>query len=242
MEFGPLTYALALAAGALSSLAPCVLPLIPILAGSALLAHRLGPLALAAGLGLSYAAVGLALASAGTLAGVDRDTLRLAGAAILVVFGIVLVAPGLQARFAGLAAGLGNAGQGWIGRLAPQGLPGQFAIGLVLGVIWSPCVGPTLGGAIALASQGEHLAEAAGVMLLFGLGAALPLVVLGGLSREAGRHLRGRLLAVGRHGKSMLGLLFLGLGALVATGADQIVEAWLLERMPDWLMELTVSL
>jgi cytochrome c-type biogenesis protein len=135
MEFTALTYVLALAAGALSSLAPCVLPLIPILAGSALLAHRLGPLALAAGLGLSYAAVGLLLARAGTLAGLDQGTLRVAAAAILVLFGILLLVPALQARFAGLASSLGNAGQGWLGRLTPQGLGGQFLVGLVLGVV-----------------------------------------------------------------------------------------------------------
>ena len=103
-------------------------------------------------------------------------------------------------------------------------------------------MGPTLGGAIALASQGEHLAEAAGVMLLFGLGAALPLVILGSLSREAITRVRGRLQAVGHHGKTVLGLLFLGLGILALTGADKTVEAWLLERTPAWLTALTVSL
>ena len=236
-----MSYALALAAGALSTLAPCVLPLIPILAGSALLAHRLGPLALAAGLGLSYAVVGMLLASAGTVA-IDQGTLRVAGALILVLFGILLLVPGLQMRFAGAAAGLGNAGQGWLVRLSPQGLGGQFLVGLVLGVVWSPCVGPTLGGAIALASQGERLAEATGVMLLFGLGAALPLVILGSMSREALMRVRGRLLAVGNHGKTVLGLLFIGLGVLVLTGADKPAEAWLLERMPAWLTALTVSL
>lgn len=128
-----MSYTLALAAGALSTLAPCVLPLIPILAGSALLAHRLGPLALAAGLGLSYAVVGMLLASAGTIAGLGQGTLRVAGAVILIVFGILLLAPGLQTRFAGVAAGFGNAGQGWLARLSPQGLGGQFLVGLGAG-------------------------------------------------------------------------------------------------------------
>lgn len=114
MEFGATSYLLALLAGALSTLAPCVLPLVPILVGSALLAHRLGPLALAAGLGLSYAGVGLLLASAGSVAGIGQDTLKAAGAAILVAFGAVLLVPALQARFAGFASRLGSAGQGWL--------------------------------------------------------------------------------------------------------------------------------
>jgi hypothetical protein len=67
----------------------------------------------------------------------------------------------------------------------------------------------------------------------------LPRVILGSLSREA---ITRRLLAVGHHGKTVLGLLFLGLGVLVLTGADKLAEAWLLERMPAWLTALTVSL
>jgi cytochrome c-type biogenesis protein len=79
-------------------------------------------------------------------------------------------------------------------------------------------------------------------MLLFGLGAALPLVILGSLSREAVRHMHGRLQNIGRYGKTALGLLFLGLGIAVMTGADKLAETWLLQRMPPWLLDLTVSL
>ncbi|MGK2951075.1 MAG: cytochrome c biogenesis protein CcdA, partial [Thiobacillus sp.] len=83
---------------------------------------------------------------------------------------------------------------------------------------------------------------AAGVILLLGLAAALPLIILGSLSREVVARVRGRLLTVGHHGKTVLGLLFMGLGALVLSGADKVAEAWLLELMPKWLMAMTVSL
>ncbi len=242
MEFGVMTYLLALGAGVLSTLAPCVLPLIPILVGSALMAHRYGPFALASGLALSYAGVGMLLASAGSIAGLDPGTLRTVGAVILLLFGAILLVPGLQAGFASATSALGNAGQGYLTRLAPQGLGGQFLVGVLLGLVWSPCVGPTLGGAITLASQSEHLAEAAAVMLLFGLGAASPLLVLGSLSRVAMQRFKGRLLAAGHHGKTALGVLFLVLAILVLTGADKALEAWLLEQMPAWLLDLTVSL
>lgn len=242
MEFGLMTYLLALAAGVLSTLAPCVLPLLPILVGSAVLAHRFGPLALASGLALAYAGVGLLLASLGSVAGLDQATLHDVGAFILLLFGAILLLPGLQTGFASATSALGNVGQGLLERLSPHGLGGQFLVGGVLGVVWSPCVGPTLGGAVTLASQHGHLAEAAAVMLLFGLGAALPLLILGSLSRTAMRRLRGRLLAVGQHGKTLLGILFLGLGMLILSGADKTVEAWLLERSPEWLLDLTVSL
>ena len=90
------TYGLGLLAGALSTLSPCVLPLIPILMASALAAHRLGPLALAAGLGLSFAAIGIFLAAAGASLGLDDDVLRKIAAVLLIAFGVVMLSRRLQ--------------------------------------------------------------------------------------------------------------------------------------------------
>jgi cytochrome c-type biogenesis protein len=69
--------------------------------------------------------------------------------------------------------------------MSTRGLSGQFALGVLLGVVWSPCVGPTLGAASVLAAQGKNLGSAAATMIAFGIGAAAPLIVLGLLSREA---------------------------------------------------------
>ena len=66
---------------------------------------------------------------------------------------------------------------------ACSGLAGQFAVGLLLGAVWSPCVGPTLGAASLLASQGKDLPQVALTMVVFGIGAAVPLILLGLLSR-----------------------------------------------------------
>ncbi|HNL22942.1 MAG TPA: hypothetical protein PKK51_13065, partial [Rhodocyclaceae bacterium] len=62
MDFSVATFGLAFAAGGLSTLSPCVLPLIPILLGTAIAAHRLGPFALAGGLALSFTLVGVLIA------------------------------------------------------------------------------------------------------------------------------------------------------------------------------------
>lgn len=110
MEFGPASYGLGLLAGLLSTLSPCVLPIIPILLGSAAAAHPRAPLALAAGLALSYAAIGTALAWAGANLGVDAGVFRSAGAVLLGLMGIVLLSSGLQRRFASATAGIGDAG------------------------------------------------------------------------------------------------------------------------------------
>lgn len=185
MQFGLGTYAISLAAGSLSTLSPCVLPLAPILLASAVAAHRLGPWALAAGLTLSFTVVGVALASAGASLDLDPTTFRTAAALLLIAFGVLLLSSKLQERFAAATSGLSAAGHALLARATPGGLPGQFVVGVVLGMVWSPCVGPTLGAAITLASQGERLAQVTLVMALFGFGASLPLVLAGLASRAA---------------------------------------------------------
>lgn len=242
MEFGLGTYAISVAAGTLSTLSPCVLPLIPILLGTALAAHRLGPYALAAGLSLSFAVVGILLASIGASLGLDPGVFRNVAAVLLIGFALVLLSSWLQERFAGAASGLSGAGNSLLARISLQGLSGQFVLGLLLGVVWSPCVGPTLGAAITLASQGQDLARVSLVMLLFGLGAGLPLVLIGLLSRQALGRVRGRLLAAGKLGKQVLGGVMLALGVLILTGADKAFEAWVLNVAPDWLVNLTTAL
>lgn len=242
MEFGFGTYALSLAAGSLSTLSPCVLPLIPILLGTALAAHRLGPYALAAGLSLSFTVVGVFLASIGASLGLDQSVFRMVAAVMLIVFALVLLSSQLQERFALVTSGLSGAGQNLLGRVSLDGLSGQFILGLLLGVVWSPCVGPTLGAAITLASQGQDLARVTIAMALFGIGAGLPLVLIGLVSRQALGKVRGRLLSAGKLGKQVLGGVMLALGLMILSGADKLFETWVLQVAPEWLVNLTTSI
>lgn len=234
------TLGLATLAGLLSTLSPCVLPLVPIVLAAAASEHRLGPLALAAGLALAFTGIGLFVATVGFAIGLDGDVFRSLGAVLLVGLGVVLMLPPLQAR---LAAALGPAGA-WAGRrlgaVAGRGLAGQFGVGLLLGAAWSPCVGPTLGAASLLAARGENLGAVALTMLGFGLGAAAPLLLLGLLSREALARRRGGLAAFGQGAKTALGALLAVLGLLVLSGLDKWAEAWAVAASPDWLTALTV--
>lgn len=241
MNFGVATYGLGLTAGALSTLSPCVLPLVPVLVAAAVNAHRWGALALGLGLTMSFTIVGIFLATLGASLGLDPDTFRLAGAVIIAVFGLVLLVPRLQDLFGRASAVLSNSGSQLLARVTLGGLAGQFAVGALLGIVWSPCVGPTLGAATTLASQGRDLGQIALLMLIFGIGAALPLVLLGSLSRASMMKIRGRLLSAGKYGKQAFGLILLALGILIATGTDKSLEAWILDRTPDWLTALTTK-
>lgn len=239
MEFGLGSYGFGLLAGLLSTLSPCVLPILPILLGSATAAHPRAPLALAGGLALSYAVIGTMIAWAGSAVGVDAAIFRNVGAAILGALGLVLMSASLQQRFASATSGIGDAGNNFISRLNLNGLRGQFAIGLALGVVWSPCVGPTLGAAVLLASQGSHLPQVALLMGIFGIGAAVPVVGLAYLSRAAMMKVRGKMMQAGKTGKIVLGAIMVAIAVLILTGADKPLEAWLVDMSPAWLTALT---
>jgi len=237
MGFGSILFGFL--AGTLSTLSPCVLPLLPLVLGGAVAAHRFGMLALSAGLVLSFVSVGLFVAVAGFALNVDTDVFRIASAAMLGLLGVVLLSAALQQRFALAAGGLGNAGNRLMARITPAGLGGQFLLGVILGAVWSPCVGPTLGAASVLAAQGQDLGRVALVMVAFGVGAAVPLAVIGSLSREALMRWRGRMLGAGQGGKYLLGAGALAVSVLILTGGDHRVEAWLVGVSPAWLTDLT---
>ena len=230
---------LAFLAGVLTVLSPCVLPLLPIVLGAAASQHRLGPLALAGGLALSFTAIGLFVATIGFAMGLDTGVFRTVSAVVLIGVGLVLLVPRLQEQFALAAAPVSNWAGGYADNFTPGGLAGQFGLGLLLGAVWSPCVGPTLGAASVLAAKGENLPQVALTMLAFGVGAALPLLLLGILSREALMRWRSRLMEGGKAGKTALGLILVAVGLLVATGRDKRLEAILVEASPDWLTQLT---
>lgn len=226
-------------AGLLSILSPCVLPLLPLVLGPAVASGRFALPALVAGLVASFVGIGLFVALIGFSAGLDGDFFRSASAVLLAAIGLVLLSETLQQRFALAAGGVGNAGHRVLARLSPDSAHGQFLIGLLLGAVWSPCVGPTLGAASVLAAQGRDLGGVIAVMAAFGAGAALPLLLIGTMSRQAMLRWRGRMAGAGRTGKRLLGGGALAVGVLILTGADHALEAALVAASPDWLTDLT---
>lgn len=233
------TFALAFLAGILSVFSPCVMPLLPLVLGAAASEHRFGPAALAAGLAISFVAIGLFVATIGFAIGLDGDVFRRVAAVLLVIVGIVLMVPMAQVRLATAAGPVSNWTEQRFGGFSTTGLTGQFFVGLLLGAVWSPCVGPTLGAASVLASQGKHLPTVAFTMLLFGLGAALPMLLLGTLSREVLMRWRDRMMAIGKGAKAALGLVLVLVGIAILTGFDRTVETALVTASPAWLTNAT---
>jgi len=236
--------ALAFLAGVLSILSPCVLPLLPIVLGTAAAQGRYGPVALAAGLATSFVVIGLFVATIGFSIGLDQDFFRAFAAILLIALGAVLAVPAFSRQFAIAAGPVG----GWIDARfsgvsgsgpSGSGMGGQFAMGALLGAVWSPCVGPTLGAASLLAARGENLGQVALTMFFFGIGAGLPLMLLGLAGREMLLRWKSRLLTGGQAIKIGLGIFLIAMGVLILSGQDKILEAFLVEASPAWLTNLT---
>lgn len=179
----------------------------------------------------------MVVATVGFAIGLDAELFRTLGAILLIAVGVVLLVPALQARLSVAAAPFGAwADARFDGNRS--GLAGQFGVGVLLGAVWSPCVGPTLGAASVLASQGRDLFQVSLTMLVFAIGTAIPLLALGFMSREAMIRWRGRMLQGGRGGRIVLGLVLIGTALLILTGADKAVQAVLLSAMPSWLSDI----
>ena len=229
-------------AGLLTLINPCVLPVLPIVLASALQSHKHGPLALATGMSVTFVLLGVGLATFGTSIGLDTDRVSQIGAMLMVAFGLVLLVPQLNSKFALATAGMATSADTRVGQLDQSSLRGQFLGGAMLGAVWSPCVGPTLGGAISLAYSGESLGYATGIMISFALGISTIILLLGYGAREAIMSRQASMRALAEKSKPLMGIIFLLVGVMILTNFHHVIESWLLDIMPFWLQDLSVAL
>lgn len=233
---------LAYTAGLLTLINPCVLPVLPIVLASSLDQDRRGPLALAMGLTVSFVLFGMSIAVFGSAIGLTQEFLGQIGAVLMILFGLILVVPQLSRRFEMAAAGLSASADQRMFSMNLTGFQGQFLGGILLGAVWSPCIGPTLGGAIALASQGQSLIWVALIMLFFALGVSTLILGLGFGARTAIRSRTQSLRGIAEKSKPLMGVLFLLVGTAILFKFHHIIEAWAVRNLPFWLQDLSVAL
>ncbi len=232
---------LAFIAGGLTTLNPCVLPMLPFVLATALREGRWGPLALMGGMSLTFTLLGTLVASIGPAIGLSTENIRITGAIIMIGVGVAMLLPATQRMFATGLGPVADQASGFLDRFAPTGLSGQFVTGMLLGAIWSPCAGPSLFAAIGLASQSGTIAQAALAMFAFSLGASSVLLALAYGAREVLAKRKAALMEFATSGRAKLifAVLFIGMGAMILSGLDKTIEAALVRSMPDWLIDLT---
>jgi cytochrome c-type biogenesis protein len=230
---------LSLLAGSLTTLSPCVFPILPLVLGGAAQGNRLAPLAMGLGMALSFAGIGVALGALGPALGLDSEHVRSFGAVMLMALGLLMWVPVLNERFAQWMMPLASSANGVSTRLKGDTLGGALMLGGVLGLVWSPCSGPLLASALTLVAS-EGGAWRGGLVLgVFGLGAATPLVAVAYASRRGFQSVRDKVLLHGDRVKKVFGGLIFLAGVAIATGADKWLEAQVLDHLPDVWLRLT---
>ncbi len=229
-------------AGLLTLINPCVLPVLPLVLASATQSSAYGPLALAGGMSIAFVTLGMTVITLGSSIGLSEGLMSQIGAGLMVTFGLVLLIPKFNSQFALATGSLAAGADQQIGQLPQSGLKGTFLGGILLGAVWSPCIGPTLGGAISLASQGESLVYASLVMTSFALGVSAVIVALGYGTREAIRTRQSWMQPLAERSKPIMGWVLVVVGLSVLFGLHHMIEAWLVQVLPYWLQDLSVAL
>ena len=224
---------LSFVAGLITMFNPCVLPLAPIIIAGARAEDTRAPIALAAGLAVSFGVTGALVVYLGSEIG-DVAAIRLPASLLMIPIGLALAVPMVghwaEVIFRPSAA------------MPQAGLLGNFLIGALMALVWAPCVGPTLGAAIVLASQGGSLPLAMLNMMIYALGTATSLLLAGYLLRKvaaSGKRLAGRTAFAGR---VAFGVLLVTIGVLTSTGLDQRIEGTIDNHLPDWFIGVVTRL
>lgn len=219
-------------AGGVAALSPCVLPMLPVIAGSSLSGRKSGPLYLALGAILSFALIGVLVAATGGIFGFELNLVRDVGSVVLILFGLVMTFPSLTEGRSFGVDGLNNNIQKFIGKLDSNSRLSQFSIGSVTGVVWAPCAGPALGAAIGLASSGKDPVSAILNMALFGVGIMTPFLLISYGLRNWFMKRRYLLISNSGYLKIFFGIVLIGFGTAVLTGYDKIIESQMLDLLP----------
>ena len=235
----------AFAAGLISFLSPCVLPLFPSylsfitgmsvdrLTGDVDSATRtrvlLHSLAFIVGFSVVFVSLGASFSAAGQFLLDYRDWIRIAGGALIIVFGLYIAGV--------LRVGIFGRTQQLHIQNKPAGFLGSFAVGLTFAIGWTPCVGPILGSILTLASNDKTVQQGIGLLLAYSAGLGVPFllssVALGGFLRFFKRY-RAFIPTVER----VAGVLLVAVGLLVITNYYIVLNAWALGLTPEWLLKL----
>lgn len=219
-----------LVAGILTILAPCILPVLPIiLGGSAGHKNPYKPLIIIASLATSIVLFTLLLRATTERIGVSQETLNYISGTILVLFGIFTILPEVW-DWISLKLKFSSSSNKLMGKYAQKsGVLGDILLGASLGPVFTSC-SPTYAAILALSlSGGISLGVATTYLIIYALGLAMMLLIIAFAGQKAVKKLGWATNPKGWF-KRTIGILFLIIGLSILTGYDKKIETWLLER------------
>lgn len=227
-------------AGLLTTLSPCVLPILPFVMGSALKKNKKAPLYMVIGLATSFVIVGFSISRFGTLLGLDNEEIRQGSAIALVITSFFFLSKKFQSSISEKLTTFANIGSDTTYKLNLDESSNwdSLLLGGLLGIIWSPCAGPTLGVAVSLASQQGPIEEALKIMIVYAIGASLPMLLISYGFRSFFQKHQSKISIFSENSKMFFGFILFLTGAFIFFGLDKSVEAFLLKNLPNFWVDL----
>ena len=222
-------------AGFVTILSPCILPLLPIILSGSTTGGKSKPIGVVTGFVASFTFFTLFLSTIVQATGISPDTVRLVSIFLLIIFGLSLITPKVQASIEQLFTRLA----GFTPKTTNKtGFLGGILIGISLGLIWTPCVGPILASVISLALTGSVSSSAFFITFAYSLGTAIPMLAI----TYGGRQLLQKvpwLLANTSKIQQGFGLVMIITAIGIYYNVDRKFQTWVLETFPQYGVGLT---
>ncbi|MCB1538483.1 MAG: cytochrome c biogenesis protein DipZ [Rhodospirillales bacterium] len=221
----PTTLGLSFFEGMALILSPCILPILPLMLGASIDGGRARPVGIVTGFVLAFTVFAVVSRRLLAASGIDSEILRDASLILLMLFGLVMLFPRLSDRWGTALGSIAGRGDALIARIRGRGFWGGLGIGLLVGVVWTPCGGPILGAAIVGIVQATSELAASASIAAFSLGAALPMLAIA----LSGRALLDRMGFLKRHAYAIrrtVGVVMIAAAVTIYSGFDLKLVAW----------------
>jgi cytochrome c-type biogenesis protein len=227
-----LNLVLALLAGVVTVVAPCTLPMLPILLGASVgQTSKARPAMIALGFVISFSAAALLLSAIIDIFDLDPNVLRTGAAILLLGFGLLMIWPEpfewLSIRLGGLmnASSAGNA-------TPRQGNIGGFVLGTTLGLVWTPCAGPVLGSILTIVATSKDTTWASTLLVVYAIGAALPMLAIAYGGQAASTRVRS-IARISPRLQQGFGVVVIAFAIASYFQYDALIVAWLTAFYPS---------
>lgn len=225
-------------AGVVTVLSPCILPVLPVVLSGGISGGKARPWGVITGFIASFTVFTLTLSALVQALGLNPDLLRWISAGLIALFGVVLVVPALKDAFLAWTTRLVTRSSTVKPSKPSGGYWAGLVLGLGLGVVWTPCVGPIMASVITLALSSSVDASSVLITLAYTVGTAIPLFLV----MNGGRALLQRVPWLTRNSSGIqraFGVLMLFTALALFTGADRAFSSWLLQVFPSYGSGLT---
>lgn len=217
---------LVFAAGLVTILKPCCLPLVPaVMSGSA--GGKFRPVAVVAGMTLSFTLMGTLVSAFGSAFAGFADTLRSLSILFIITMGAVLFDEDINMEFIKLSSSITQGLRNNVGFLnrsnsSESGIFSAFFLGMSLGVVWIPCVGPILGAVLAYVASVGNVTYGAWMLFVYSVGMSLPMLSIAYFGKKVTNRYKW-FMRNGEMLKKLAGLLLIIVGIMLLFNLDKLM-------------------